>query len=59
VTLGILVLGGLIEIAQGEFANRDAQFNDWIADAVGIGLALLLFTTLRWTLRRRPAEHLG
>jgi VanZ family protein len=40
VALGILVLGGMIEIAQGEFANRDAQFNDWIADAVGIGLAL-------------------
>jgi len=48
--LGMLVLGGLIEVAQGGFADRDAQFGDWIADAIGIGLALLLFAALRWAL---------
>ena len=44
VALALLVLGGLIEITQGGFTDRDAQFGDWIADAVGIGHALLLCT---------------
>ena len=29
VALGILMLGGVIEIAQAGFADRDAQFGDW------------------------------
>jgi VanZ family protein len=55
--LGILAIGGLIEIAQGGFADRDAQFGDWVADAVGVGLALLLFAVLRWALRRKPPKR--
>jgi VanZ family protein len=51
--MAMLVLGGLIEITQGGFTDRDAQFGDWIADGLGIGLALLLFTALRWVHRRR------
>jgi VanZ family protein len=43
----VLVAGGLIEIAQGGFADRDAQVTDWVADAVGVALALLTFTLLR------------
>jgi VanZ family protein len=46
------------EIVQGRFADRDAQFRDWIADAVGIGLAVLLFTALRGVIRRKPAQRL-
>lgn len=43
----VLAVGGLIEIAQGAFAGRDAQVTDWAADAVGVALALLTFTLLR------------
>ena len=49
VALGVLLMGGVIEVAQDGFAHRDAQVGDWIADAIGIGLALLLFGLLRWT----------
>ena len=48
----MLVLGGLIEIAQGGFVNRDSQFTDWIADSVGVMLALMLFVTLRRAYQR-------
>jgi VanZ family protein len=48
----MLVLGGLIEIAQGGFVNRDSQFTDWIADSVGVMLAVTLFVTLRRAYRR-------
>jgi VanZ family protein len=59
VTLAVLVLGGLMEIVQGGFVHRDAQFGDWIADAMGIGLALLVFTVLRWAIRTRTPERRG
>lgn len=51
VALGMLIVGGAIEIAQGGFADRDAQFGDWVADGVGIGLAILIFALLRVGLR--------
>jgi len=57
VALGILMLGGVIEIAQAGFADRDAQFGDWIADAVGVVLALGVFTGMRWVSDRRRREH--
>ena len=47
VALGILVAGGVIELVQGGFVHRDAQFMDWIADAVGVGLAVLVFAVAR------------
>jgi VanZ family protein len=53
VALTLLIVGGLVEIIQGGFTHRDAQFGDWLADAAGIGLALLLFTALRWAVRKR------
>jgi VanZ family protein len=58
VALAVLLVGGLIEIVQGRFANRDAQVRDWLADAVGIGVAVLLFTALRWAIRKKRAQHL-
>jgi VanZ family protein len=58
VALAVLLVGGLIEIVQGGFAHRDAQFGDWIADAVGLGLAVLLFTALRWATQRKRAQRL-
>jgi VanZ family protein len=46
----ILAAGGVIELAQGGFVHRDAQFADWMADAAGIGLAILVFAVARKTL---------
>jgi VanZ family protein len=55
VAVGMLVLGGLLEIVQGGFVGRDSQFTDWVADGVGITLAVMVFATLRWALRRWPS----
>jgi VanZ family protein len=52
VVVGMLVLGGLIEIVQGGFVDRDAQFTDWVADGLGIMLAVMLFATLRRAYQR-------
>jgi len=50
IALVILAAGGFIELAQGGFVHRDAQLADWMADAVGIGLAVLVFAVARKTL---------
>jgi len=36
--IGLLVLGGAIELAQGFTATRTADWFDWLADTVGIAL---------------------
>lgn len=51
VVVGMQLLGGLIEIVQGGFVGIDSQFTDWVADAVGITLAVMAFATLRRTVR--------
>lgn len=51
VLAGLLLYGGLIEVLQGLTAYRQADWIDWVADAVGIGLAALLATW--WRGRRR------
>jgi VanZ family protein len=58
VALCFLAAGGLIEIAQSSLVDRDSQLADWAADAVGVGLALLLLVALRWAIRRRPAVRI-
>jgi VanZ family protein len=52
VVVGMLVLGGLIEIVQGGFVDRESQFTDWVADSLGIMLALMLFVTFRHSYQR-------
>lgn len=59
VALAILAVGGLIELVQGRFAHRDAQFADWIADAVGAGLAVLVFAVARRTLGGARSSSAG
>ncbi len=51
VGVGMLVLGGVIEVVQGGFVGRDSQFTDWVADGVGIMLAVMVFAALRRGLR--------
>ena len=43
--VGLLALGGAIELAQGLTATRSAEWFDWLADAVGIALG--------WAVARR------
>jgi len=43
IALGFLFLGAAIEVAQGVFTTtRAMEFNDWVADAVGIAAAMLV-----------------
>lgn len=41
-----LALGGAVEVVQG-FVGRDASWGDLLADALGIGVALLLWAAWR------------
>lgn len=47
VAVGLVVLGGLLELVQGGFVHRDAQLGDWIADAAGVTVAVAVFVALR------------
>lgn len=47
VAMALLALGGLVEIVQGAVVGRDPQFADWVADAAGITLAVLVFAALQ------------
>ncbi|MCZ4304054.1 VanZ family protein [Zoogloeaceae bacterium G21618-S1] len=40
--IGLLAYGGLIEVAQSFTAYRMGDAADWLADALGIGLAMVL-----------------
>lgn len=42
-TLGALLFGALDEVVQRWIPRRTPSLTDWLADAVGIGLALLVF----------------
>jgi VanZ family protein len=52
-TIGLLALGGGIELAQGLTATRSADWIDWLADAVGIALGW----AVTWLGSRGRAEH--
>jgi VanZ family protein len=47
VALGLLLLGGLIEVAQAATPWRHADIQDWAADAIGIGAVWLLHNIRR------------
>ena len=52
--LGLLCYGALLEIAQGLTPNRQAEWADLLADALGLLLALLLSASWqRWQQGRR------
>jgi VanZ family protein len=39
----LLAYGGLLELAQGLTPNRSAEWSDWLADALGLLLAVVLW----------------
>jgi VanZ family protein len=49
---GLLAYGGMIELLQGLTDYRTAEWLDWAADSIGIGLALALMLT-----RPSPRRH--
>lgn len=51
VLAALLAFGGMIELVQHFVPNRSAEWGDLLADAIGIGLGVLLATAL---LRLRP-----
>jgi hypothetical protein len=57
--LGLLLFGAAIELAQASVGWRSGDWLDWLADAVGIGLGLLIactWTQARQKLRLREAS---
>lgn len=55
----LLAYGGAIELLQGLTDYRTADWGDWFADAIGIGMALVLCAVARRCFRSRPPiEHL-
>ncbi len=55
IILGMLLLGGVIEIVQGTpWIGRDRDFWDWVADATGVAFALAPLALAQW--RRRMSD---
>lgn len=52
VLAGLLVFGGLIELAQAATGWRHGEWADWLADAVGLALGLALAAP--WQRRASP-----
>jgi len=52
VLAGLLVFGGLIELAQAATGWRHGEWADWLADAVGLALGLALAAS--WQRRASP-----
>jgi VanZ family protein len=45
VLAALLAYGGLIELVQLFVPNREAEWGDWLGDAIGIGIGWLLAAT--------------
>lgn len=50
IALAALAAGGLLELAQ-HLTGRDTELGDWVADAIGVGVAFAAWATIR---RRSP-----
>jgi len=55
-SVGLLLYGALIEVLQGFTAYRQADWRDWIADALGTGVAIVIVAAWRKRRRVRPVE---
>jgi VanZ family protein len=52
-SVGLLGYGALIEVLQAFSVYRQADWRDWVADAVGVGIAVLVLSGWRKRLRGR------
>ena len=55
IAAGMAILGGVVEVLQAG-VGRDAQLPDWVADIIGIALAVVVFVTFRRALGARVAR---
>jgi len=53
VAVGLLIYGALIELAQAATGWRYGDWQDWMADAFGVGVAILVLRANIWN-RGRP-----
>ena len=53
IVIGLIALGGVLELMQGQFFNRSAEFADLVANCIGIivGILLSLFLLGGWCLQ--------
>lgn len=60
-TLIAVLLGGVEEIHQYFTPGRQADWGDWLADAVGVGIALAIYAVgrLLWLLRESVEDERG
>lgn len=56
--LAAVLYGGAIEVIQ-PYAGRSAEFADLLADGIGVGLGIVLGTTLRRMYMARRAARVG
>lgn len=58
--LGLLLLGGLIEVLQMFIPMRQGDLWDWLADAIGVGMgAAVGYAVLRWVSPPGTLAHSG
>lgn len=50
VVVGLLVYGAMIELAQAATGWRYSEWQDWLADAIGVGVAYGVWRTV-WALK--------
>lgn len=48
-----VLLGGAIELVQGPLPYRDMQLADFLVDAAGAALGVVVFSAVAWARRRR------
>ena len=53
-TISLVVLGGLIELAQGATGWRQCDVADWVADGVGVAIAMSVFKA--YAMLKRPPQ---
>ena len=53
-----VIYGGVIEVIQ-PFTGRSAELGDLLADGIGVGLGIILGSSLRWYLGARRAPRSG
>jgi VanZ family protein len=52
----LLAIGGAIEVLQATpLIHRDAEFHDWLADAIGTGVGLTAQLLVRYVIRSPPS----
>lgn len=55
--ISLLVMGGVIELAQGASGWRHCDVADWVADGVGVAIAMSVFKA--YAMLKRPQQPGG